>query len=1220
MQKRDHYNSVITALGYVIGSIGLLGLLGWVIDVRLLASISNTFIPMAPDTAIIFIVFGLFVIMGVYKSANQNIITLSFSVLALLTFYSLLKVIEFFTLLDLTFENNLFPVTDRLGSFPLRRMSPITGFLFFISGISFITVLMERTNLKSINFISGLGFILLFSGFTAVIGYLFGSPLLYGSRVIPLALTTAFAFLFLGLLIIMIAGKSSFIARPLSGNSPSQMLLRIIIPIVLLIILVQGLMLKEFADSENINNAIISAILSLVFIIITGFAIIRVSKLVFKNAYALERKQKEAEEIILLKEDLLKLTGKMAKVGGWEFDAITLKGTWTDEVAIIHDLDPNHPTSVELGMSFYRGDSQLKIEKAIKEAVDHAKPYDLELELVSAKGNHKWVRTIGFPVKKGKKVVKVQGILQDITERKNIEKVLKVSEERYRLIVQNQGEGIGIVDINENFVFANPAAEQIFEVHSGELINRNLKDFVIPNQLSLLHTETEKRSKGEKSTYELNIITSNGNTKILFITATPQLTDKGIHTGAFAVFRDITERKQVELALKERVKEIQCLQSISSIIDKESLTLGKFFNKVINLVLLGMQYPEKTGCRLTYKDQTFQTNNYIQNKYTISSDLVIKNKRYGKIEVGSIVEHPESYQHLFLEEEKEMINTITKMVSDFVERKRNEQIQKVIYNISTAVNSSEDLVELIGLIKYQLSSLIDTTNFYVALYDEITNTITLPYHKDQKDKVSRFPVGKTLTNHLIKTQKPLLATNRKIDELVESGLIEYFGVLAKIWLGVPLIVKGKVIGVLAVQSYEDVNAYNYEDLDMLEFVSSQISLSVERKRVEQDILNALEKAKESDRLKSTFLATMSHELRTPLNAVIGFSEMLQEDQSNQNVKEFGSIINKSGLNLLAIIEDIFEITLIESGEVNLTNSEFNLKSLMDEIYNFIEAEQLRIDKKNLRIIYSPAPWTADIILNTDKSKVKHIFVNLLKNALKFTLEGSVEFGVEKDERNGIQYIKFYVKDTGIGISEGDKKIIFENFRQIDDTNTRLFGGTGIGLSVAKKYTNLIGGDIWVESTPDEGSTFFFTVPYREPQIIIKPKEQRLDSINPLKFSGKTILIAEDEVSNYELLMLYLDSLEVKTLWAKDGEETISLCESNSNIDLILMDIKMPKINGLEATSIIRKTHPDLPIIAQTAFVLHGDDKKAYDAGCNDYIGKPIKRKDLYAMLSKYLMD
>ena len=1220
MRKRGTFDNVISALGYVIGFIGLFGILGWVLDLRSLASIKSSFIPMSPDTAFLFFIYGLIIITGSYKSFNRNTKYFTLSVLAIFTIYSLLKFIEFFTKLDLTFENSLFPITDSLGSFPLKRISPITGILFLLSGISFSLILIVKKNLTLINLISWLGFIVFFSGFTAVLGYLFGSSLLYGSKIIPLALTTSLAFIFLGLSVIVLAGEASFIAQQFVGSSPSQMLLRVLIPIIVIVIIGQGLLLEEFDTSEFLKSASISAILCLIFIIVTAFVIIRVSKSIFYETYSLELKQKEAENTIQIKEDLLKLTGKMAKVGGWEFDAMTKKGTWTDEVAIIHDLDPEEPTHVELAIKFYHGESRKKIEKAIKEAIDQAQPYDLELELVTAKGNNKWVRTIGIPIKKGRKVIKVQGIYQDITERKMNESALKESEERYRLIIQNQGEGICIVDLNENFVFANPAAEQIFEVSTGGLINRNLKDFVIPDQRFSLQIETEKRSKGEKSTYELNIITSNGTNKTIFITATPQFNQEGLHTGAFGVFRDITERKQVEFALKKRMKEIECLQRISSIIDKESLTLGKFFNKVINLIPMGMQRPEKTGCSIIYKDQTFQTTNYIQNKYTANSDLYIKNKKLGRIEVCSLLDHPETFKDLFLKEEKELIDTIAKIISEFVEYKRNEQIQKVIYNISTTVNSSEDLVELIGIIKYQLSELIDTTNFYVVLYDEASNAITLPYHKDQKDKISVFPAGKTLTNHVIKTQKPLLASAKKIIELIELGLVESIGELAEIWLGVPLLVKGKIIGVLAVQSYDDINAYSNDDLEMLEFISNQISISIERKKVEQDIRIALEKAKESDRLKSTFLATMSHELRTPLNAVIGFSEMLQGDMNNSKVPEFAGIINSCGLNLLSIVEDIFEITLIESGEVKLIKSEFNIKYLIDEVYMLAEAEQIKIAKKNLQLIYKPDQQDADIILNTDKSKVKQVLVNLLKNALKFTFEGFVEFGFRKHELNGVQIIKFYVKDTGIGIREVDKEMIFDNFRQVDDTNTRLFGGTGIGLSVAKKYSDLIGGNIWVESTLGIGSTFFFTVPCSEPQILVKLKKQEPSNINTLKFTGKTILIAEDEVSNYELLMVYLENLEVQTLWAKDGEEAISFCETNNNIDLVLMDIKMPKMNGLDATSIIRETLPNLPIIAQTAFVLPGDDQKAYEAGCNEYIGKPIKRRDLYNLLSKYLLD
>ena len=638
---------------------------------------------------------------------------------------------------------------------------------------------------------------------------------------------------------------------------------------------------------------------------------------------------------------------------------------------------------------------------------------------------------------------------------------------------------------------------------------------------------------------------------------------------------------------------------------------------MVNLIPPGFQYPEKTECKIVLKDQSFQTESFISGKNNLTADIVSRNKTIGVIEV-CITDN--CLNCSFLKEEKELLITISKILSEFIERKRRELVQKIIYNSSIAVDTSDSLAGLVDYIKTQIGLLFDTTNFFAAFYEEETDSISLPYHNDQKDVITKFPAGKTLTKHVIKTQKPILVTKEQIAELEKIGLIETFGNKAEVWLGVPLIVKGKITGIFAVQSYEDENAYDLDDMDMFEFIARQVSISIERKKVEQDLKAAYLKAKESDRLKSTFLATMSHELRTPLNAVIGFSEMMQGELESTKIPEYAGIINNSGLHLLEIIEDIFDITLLESGEVKVSKSEFVIKSLLDDIRIMLYVEKEKMEKQALEIRYNPSFEIEELTINTDKSKLKQILVNLLKNALKFTLQGYIEYGFHAEIVNGHQVILFYVKDSGIGIREEDKEIIFDNFRQVDDTNTRLFGGTGIGLSVARKYSEMLGGKIWVESTYGVGSTFYFTIPHPVPSIVPKTPRIAIDPSMPPKFTGKTILIAEDEISNYELLIIYLEDLDVNTLWAKDGEEAVSICGSNSNIDLVLMDIKMPKMNGLDATTIIKKTRPNLPIIAQTAFVLHGDDEKAFEAGCNDYIGKPIKRRDLYTLLAKYLLS
>ena len=248
-------------------------------------------------------------------------------------------------------------------------------------------------------------------------------------------------------------------------------------------------------------------------------------------------------------------------------------------------------------------------------------------------------------------------------------------------------------------------------------------------------------------------------------------------------------------------------------------------------------------------------------------------------------------------------------------------------------------------------------------------------------------------------------------------------------------------------------------------------------------IKAEEKAKETDRLKSAFLNTMSHELRTPLNAVIGFSEIINKDIPIDEILNYSKTINDSGIHLLKIVDDIFDITMIESGEVEIQKEEFNITTFMDDIHKILKAEQEETNKQHIDIYFNPAEKDKDFLVYTDRSNLKRILINLLKNALKFTHEGNIEYGYMKETQQEEPVLKFYVKDTGIGISEHKLEIIFDIFRQADDTDTRLYGGTGIGLSVSRKLVELLGGKIWVDTEEGKGSTFYFTLPYRKPDNI-----------------------------------------------------------------------------------------------------------------------------------------
>jgi len=390
----------------------------------------------------------------------------------------------------------------------------------------------------------------------------------------------------------------------------------------------------------------------------------------------------------------------------------------------------------------------------------------------------------------------------------------------------------------------------------------------------------------------------------------------------------------------------------------------------------------------------------------------------------------------------------------------------------------------------------------------------------------------------------------------------------------------------------------------------------QRKEAEKNLVKALEKATESDRLKSAFLATMSHELRTPLNAIIGFSDIINGVSDITEIKKYNNTVNKSGNHLLSIVEDLFDITLIESGQTKIVINKENLANLLNDVYEITNNEKISLGKHNLALELIIPDACDKMTIHTDGSKLKQILINLLKNAVKFTSEGYIRFGYECEIIMDESYLKFFVEDTGIGIAKDKQVIIFEAFRQAEESYTKKYGGTGIGLSIAKKLTELLGGKIWVESEEEKGSKFCFILPL--PIHKSDGCNERIGAIITKNLNFKTILIAEDDESSYEYLSTVLKDFTEEILWAKNGEQAVKICKENPSIDLILMDVNMPIMNGYEATKAIKKFRPNLPIIAQTAYAISGDMEKAIENGCDDYISKPIKKEELFMLLKKYL--
>lgn len=390
------------------------------------------------------------------------------------------------------------------------------------------------------------------------------------------------------------------------------------------------------------------------------------------------------------------------------------------------------------------------------------------------------------------------------------------------------------------------------------------------------------------------------------------------------------------------------------------------------------------------------------------------------------------------------------------------------------------------------------------------------------------------------------------------------------------------------------------------------------KKQERDLIRAKEKAEESDKLKSAFLANMSHELRTPMNAIIGFSELLNiEDINSDKRKEYAHIIKSKGTMLMNLIDDIIEVSKFEAGNINIHKSETNLTYLLQELYtqNVQKKNQLGKDALNLKL---KLPEQEVNMIYTDPGRLQQVLSNLLSNALKFTDKGEVVFGYKTLDGNKLE---FFIKDTGIGISKEKQKVIFNRFRQVEDTDSRPYaGGAGLGLTLSKGIVELLGGKIWVESEPKKETVFYFTLPYEEVKNAtedLHDLETRLD-LSRFNWKNKVILIAEDEEVNYKFLETVLHDTHAQVLHAKNGKQVIDLCKSIYKIDLILMDIKMPVLNGYEATREVKKLNPSIPVIAQTAFSMKEDYDKCFEAGCDDYISKPIDIKTLMEKINRLL--
>ena len=392
-----------------------------------------------------------------------------------------------------------------------------------------------------------------------------------------------------------------------------------------------------------------------------------------------------------------------------------------------------------------------------------------------------------------------------------------------------------------------------------------------------------------------------------------------------------------------------------------------------------------------------------------------------------------------------------------------------------------------------------------------------------------------------------------------------------------------------------------------------------RHKIEKELIAAKEKAEESDRLKSAFLSNMSHEIRTPMNAILGFSNLLRKKDLPEMAKdEYLAIIDEKGKQLLSIINDIIDFSKVEAGEVKIKEMVVSLDKIMQELYYTFSSVKRKRNKDGVELRYKFEIGTKDVFVKTDPVRLKQILTNLLDNALKFTDKGFVEFGFRVLKKESKEVVECFVNDSGIGISDENQEVIFNRFRKIEDVNNKFYDGTGLGLAISQKLAKLMNTEIKLKSKKGSGSRFSFEIPVAKNTTLSIEGGKKVVPGTGYNWKEKKILIADDELTSILLLKEYLQPAGIEVITAGNGKEAIDALEGGLKPDLVLMDLRMPVIDGYTATSRIKEKFPELKVIAQTAYVMPDDEDKARASGCDDFITKPISKEVLFEKLAMYL--
>jgi PAS domain S-box-containing protein len=890
--------------------------------------------------------------------------------------------------------------------------------------------------------------------------------------------------------------------------------------------------------------------------------------------------RKLAEEKLVASEYLLNQTQNIAHLGSYILDFKT--GEWTSSAVLnsIFGIDSTTEKNIELWVSILHQEwKSIMTDYLYKEVIGNKSYFNKEYKIIkSDTKEERWVHGMGkITFNEEGQPLHLIGSIQDITERKIAEENLKLSSERFQNLVNSTGGIVWEADANTfNFTYVSQEAERLLgypieEWKTAGFWANHLHPDEKEKTIAFCVSQTEKmeahdfiyRFKSKKGNYVwlrdiVNIVIENGKPRWL----------RG-------VMFDITKQKETNQLLIESEEKYRGLieNSPDGIViyvnekityaNGEALRIIKAKNReqIIGKSVLEFIHPDSIESVIQRMKEVVMD---VNASSIVEEKLVCLNGETLYAELKAI---PTIFENQ---------NAIQVIIHDITERKRT---QDKIKQLSQAVEQSPVAIVITntnGAIEYINPKFTETTGYS---FDEILG---------QNSRILKS--GHTSHNEYVHLWQTLIAGEEWFGEFQnkrKDGTLYWESASISPILNS----QGKATHYIAIK--EDIT---------------------ERKHIEQQLIKAKEKAEESDRLKLAFLANMSHEIRTPMNGIIGFTELLKERNLDTEVQqEYIKIIEKSGIRMLNIINDIISISKIESGQVDITLSETDINEQLEFLHTFFKPEATQ---KGITLLVKNLLSPNETIIKTDREKLYAVLTNLIKNALKFTNSGTIEFGCEKKGKN----LEFFVKDTGLGISNSQKEIIFERFRQANDTTTQSTEGSGLGLAISKAYIETMGGKIWVESEEGKGSNFYFTLPHNpksgQKENIVS-KKIKSEEIIENKIKDLKILIVEDDAISKLLITIAVKPFSKEIIKVSTGFEAIDACRNNPDIDLVMMDINMPEMGGYEATKKIRTFNKNVVIIAQTANGMQSDHDKAIAAGCTDYISKPINITSLSKLIQQY---